>query len=143
MTSHRNVAGELINVAQYRQLAMHGAVALLLVFGICFVGEPVAEHLLGHGPNDIFPMAVDVNLVPAPAWTRVPNTHGVVPITAHTPRTLFVLDEHGVIRWSQTYSAAVNPGVDGILSALEAMGATEAGHDGCIHKRFTPSGELT
>ena len=72
-------------------MAIGSAVALLLVFGICFVGEPVAEHLLGHGPNDIFPMAVDVNLLPAPAWTRVPNTHGVVPITAHTPRTLFVL----------------------------------------------------
>src|SRR5438067_6320984 len=49
--------------------------------------------------------------------------------TGSNARTLFVLDEHGVIRWSQTYSAAVNPGVDGILSALEAMGATEAGPD--------------
>ena len=71
--------------------AVASAVALLLVFLICFVGEPVAEHFLGHGPNDIFPMAVDINLVPAPAWTRVPNTHGVVTVTPHTPRTLFVL----------------------------------------------------
>jgi len=42
-------------------------------------------------------------------------------------RTLFVLDEHGIIRWSQTYPAAINPGVDGILTPLEAMGGEEAG----------------
>jgi peroxiredoxin len=37
-------------------------------------------------------------------------------------RSLFVLDEHTVIRWSENYPARVNPGVDGILTALEAMG---------------------
>jgi peptide/nickel transport system permease protein len=73
------------------RVALASAAALLVVFLICFVGEPVAEHFLRHGPNDIFPMAVDVNLVPAPAWTRVPATHGVVTVTPHTPRTLFVL----------------------------------------------------
>jgi peptide/nickel transport system permease protein len=73
------------------RLALASAIVLVAVLLACFVGEPVAEHFLGHGPNDIFPMAVDVNLVPAPAWTRVPNTHGVVSVTAHTPRTLFVL----------------------------------------------------
>lgn len=40
-------------------------------------------------------------------------------------RSLFVIDERGVIRWSQTYPAGVNPGVDGILTALEAMGPME------------------
>jgi len=34
-------------------------------------------------------------------------------------RSLFVLDEHCVIHWSKTYPAGVNPGVDGILTALE------------------------
>src|SRR5919205_2700071 len=71
--------------------ALGSAVALLLVVLACFAGEPVAEHFLGHGPNDIFPMAVDQNLVEAPAWSHVPNTHGVVTVTPHTPRTLFVL----------------------------------------------------
>ena len=50
--------------------------------------------------------------------------------TGLSSRTLFVLDEHGVIRWSQTSPAAINPGVDGILTALEALGAPEAGSDG-------------
>src|ERR671932_681568 len=71
--------------------ALGSAVALLLVLLVCFAGEPVAEHFLGHGPNDIFPMAVDQNLVEAPAWSHVPNTHGVVTVTPDTPRTLFVL----------------------------------------------------
>jgi alkyl hydroperoxide reductase subunit AhpC len=42
-------------------------------------------------------------------------------------RTLFVLDERGIICWSQTYPATVNPGVDGILTALESMGGEEVG----------------
>jgi peroxiredoxin len=42
-------------------------------------------------------------------------------------RALFVLDEHGTIRWSQTCPAAINPGIDGILTALESMGGEEVG----------------
>src|SRR5919202_6356851 len=75
---------------KHDRVALGSVVALVLVFLVCFAGEPIAEHFLGHGPNDIFPMAVDINLNPAPAWTRVPNTHGVVPLTPHTPRTLFI-----------------------------------------------------
>lgn len=73
------------------RMAKASAIALVVVILVCFGGEPVAEHLLGHGPNDIFPMAVDINLVPAPTWTRVPDTDHVVSVTAHTPRTLFIL----------------------------------------------------
>jgi ABC-type dipeptide/oligopeptide/nickel transport system permease subunit len=73
------------------RMALGSAVALLLVVLVCFAGEPIAEHFLGHGPNDIFPMAVDLNLEEAPAWSHVPNTHGVVTVTPHTPRTLFIL----------------------------------------------------
>jgi peroxiredoxin len=42
-------------------------------------------------------------------------------------RTLFVLDERGVIRWSQTCPAAINPGIDRILTALESMGGEKTG----------------
>ena len=38
-------------------------------------------------------------------------------------RALFVVDERGIIRWSRAYPLLVNPGVDGILRALEPMGA--------------------
>lgn len=38
-----------------------------------------------------------------------------------TERALFVLDRDGVIRWSHVSPIDVNPGADGILSALERM----------------------
>ena len=48
---------------------------------------------------------------------------------AYTPsvgmsgRALFVLDAKGTIRWSYLSPMGVNPGADGILAALEALGA--------------------
>jgi peroxiredoxin len=41
-------------------------------------------------------------------------------------RALFVLDEEGVIRWSYISPIGVNPGADGILTALESMAAAPA-----------------
>lgn len=37
-------------------------------------------------------------------------------------RALFVIDKNGVIRWSYVSPVDVNPGADGILSALESLG---------------------
>ncbi len=37
-------------------------------------------------------------------------------------RALFLVDGEGVIRWSYVSPIGVNPGADGILEALEAMG---------------------
>lgn len=39
----------------------------------------------------------------------------------HSERALFVIDGAGIIRWSQCSSVHVNPGVDGILQALETI----------------------
>jgi peroxiredoxin len=41
-------------------------------------------------------------------------------------RALFVLDAHGVIRWSYVSAIGVNPGADGILDALERIAADVA-----------------
>jgi peroxiredoxin len=38
-------------------------------------------------------------------------------------RALFVLDGEGVVRWSYVSPVGVNPGADGILGALEKLGA--------------------
>lgn len=38
-------------------------------------------------------------------------------------RALFVIDKHGTIAWSYVSPTAVNPGVDGVLDALEALPA--------------------
>jgi ABC-type dipeptide/oligopeptide/nickel transport system permease subunit len=75
-----------------------GIFLAVVVLG-CFVGEPIAEHLLGHGPNDIFPMAVDIdqNLLPAGPWSHVPNSHAVITVTPDTPRTFFILGADGTL----------------------------------------------
>jgi peroxiredoxin (alkyl hydroperoxide reductase subunit C) len=40
-------------------------------------------------------------------------------------RALFVIDSEGVVRWSYVSPADINPGADGILRALEGLGAKE------------------
>jgi peroxiredoxin len=40
-------------------------------------------------------------------------------------RALFVIDENGMIRWNYISPIGVNPGADGILSALETMQKNE------------------
>jgi peroxiredoxin len=42
-----------------------------------------------------------------------------------TERALFVIDGDGIIRWSYVSPLTVNPGADGILAALESLGAPE------------------
>jgi peroxiredoxin len=40
-------------------------------------------------------------------------------------RALFLIDGHGIIRWSYVSPVGVNPGADGILKALEDLAAKE------------------
>jgi peroxiredoxin len=42
-----------------------------------------------------------------------------------TERALFVIDSDGIIRWSYVSPVGVNPGADGILTALEAIQGKE------------------
>jgi len=81
------------------------------------------DHLWSHAAfaRDAqlrFPLLADC--CPAGAVARA---YGVYQERAgHSGRALVVLDEQGVIRWSRAYPLRVNPGVDGILCALEALG---------------------
>jgi peroxiredoxin len=53
---------------------------------------------------------------------QVSRAYGVYrPSDGTTERALFVLDADGVVRWSYVSPVGVNPGADGILSALEAL----------------------
>lgn len=45
-----------------------------------------------------------------------------------TERALFVIDSNGVIRWSYISPLGMNPGVDGILEALDGLAAAPSGH---------------
>lgn len=59
------------------------------------------------------------------------NPHGAVAIeygvydefTAESGRALFVVDREGVIAWSYLSPTGINPGADGVLTALEALPA--------------------
>jgi peroxiredoxin len=42
-----------------------------------------------------------------------------------TERALFVIDGEGIIRWSYVSPVGINPGADGILAALEALGGAK------------------
>ena len=41
-------------------------------------------------------------------------------------RALFVVDAAGTIAWSAAFPEALDPGIDGVLTALEALGALGA-----------------
>jgi peptide/nickel transport system permease protein len=79
------------------RVAVASGILLALVLLACFAGEPIAERLLGHGPDDIFPMAADIDrgLLPAGPWSHVPAINGVATVTPQTPRTLFILGADG------------------------------------------------
>ncbi len=52
----------------------------------------------------------------------VARAYGVhVQETGRSKRALFVIDPDGIVRWRATFPDAVNPGVDGVLSALERL----------------------
>jgi peroxiredoxin len=52
----------------------------------------------------------------------VARRYGVYDATAGTSeRALFVIDAHGVVRWSTVSPKGVNPGADGILNSLESL----------------------
>ena len=93
-------------------------IAILLL--ACFVGEPVLERVLGHGPNDVFPHAVTQNLKPVGPWTHVADLNSTAPITASTPRTLFVLGADGPLGRDQFLRLLAG----GRTSLEVALGAT-------------------
>jgi peroxiredoxin len=80
------------------------------------------DHIWSHGA---FARAAGIHyplLADAHPKGAVSRAYGVYDEQAgSSARALFVLDEDGIIRWSQTCPAAINPGIGGILTALEAM----------------------
>jgi len=74
------------------RLALFSLGVVILLFLTAFAGAPLAAHLLGHGPNDIFPLfgVNQSDYVPVPPWTHVsladyPGEPG------HFGQTLFIL----------------------------------------------------
>jgi peptide/nickel transport system permease protein len=77
------------------RLAFVGGVVFLTVALVCFVGGPIAAYVLGHGPNDPFPYAINENLKPVGPLTYVPDVNEFVDVNESTPETLFILGGDG------------------------------------------------
>jgi peptide/nickel transport system permease protein len=86
------------------RVALGGGILLVVLVLAVFPGASIAAALLGHGPNDPFPYAVDTSLKPVGLWTHVPDTHELGPVTSDatippappgTGTTLFLLGADG------------------------------------------------
>src|SRR5215216_1338651 len=59
------------------KVAIASGFFIIFLILVAFVGAPIAEHYVGHGPNDIFassPEVVEIpSLLPAGAWTHFHN----------------------------------------------------------------------
>ena len=57
------------------KVAIASGVFIILLLFVAFGGAPIARHIVGHGPNDLFlgPPAVRLAGLPANPWTHVPN----------------------------------------------------------------------
>lgn len=70
--------------------------------------------------NFHFPLLADFE--PKGHVSRLYGTYN--PTKGSSDRSLFIIDEDGIIRWSELYPEGINPGVDGVLKALESFSLT-------------------
>jgi ABC-type dipeptide/oligopeptide/nickel transport system permease subunit len=70
------------------KVAMASGAFIIFLVLVAIFGGPIAQHFLGHGPNEIFFSGVDDDLKPVGPMTRIadPNTGGT---------TLFILGSDG------------------------------------------------
>jgi peptide/nickel transport system permease protein len=76
------------------KFAIVGGMVILLTITSAFVGAPIAAHILGHGPNDIFGSAIDDNSIPVGPWSHV-STSPYAGATGNFPDTLLILGADG------------------------------------------------
>ncbi|MFZ5623584.1 MAG: redoxin domain-containing protein [Gemmatimonadota bacterium] len=98
----------------FEEFRRHGAqlVGISVDSVWCHQAFATARHLR-------FPLLADFE--PKGAVARAYGTYRAA--DGFCERALFVIDKDGVIRWSHVSPLPVNPGADGILSALEALPA--------------------
>ena len=57
------------------RVAVGSGIVIIALLAFIFLGAPIAEHLLGHGPNTIIPGGVQ-NYQPVGIWSRVDDGNG-------------------------------------------------------------------
>ena len=71
------------------KIAIASGVFIIFLVLTAIFGGPLAAHLLGHGPNDIFFSGVNDDLLPVGPWTHVATPDGGT--------TLFILGADGTL----------------------------------------------
>lgn len=99
-------------------LASAGVIAFM--FFATFAGGPILERLLGHGPNDIFPYAVDESLTPVGPLSRVPDVNTTAKDGPPAETTLFILGADGSLGRDELLRLLYG----GRVSLQVALGAT-------------------
>jgi len=77
------------------KVAIGGGIFIVLLFIIAFAGAPLAQHWLGHGPNDVYPgTALDPKTqLPVGPWSHFRSGPGGLPCVSGIPckSQLFIL----------------------------------------------------
>ena len=102
------------------RVALASAGALLVVLLALTIGAPLVSDAVGHGPNDIFPYAVDENLAPAGPMSRVPDSNMKVSGGPPAETTLLVLGGDGPLGRDELLRLLHG----GRVSVMVALGAT-------------------
>ena len=111
------------------QRCISGGFLVFLLLAV-LPGAPLLGKLVGHGPNDPFPYAVDISLKPVGPWAHVPDTSSVPnidPVTFKqspppkgTGTTLMVLGADGSLGRDELQRLLYG----GRVSLMVAIGAT-------------------
>jgi len=73
------------------KVAIASGLFIIFLVLVAFAGAPIASHLLGHGPNHIYPAGVEADTAkPVGPWTRI-DTAPYPGATGDFPKTLFIL----------------------------------------------------
>ena len=90
-----------------------GAFIIFLIF-VAIFGGPLAAHLLGHGPNDIFFDGVNDDLLPVGPWSHVAKPEGGT--------TLFILGADGTLGRDEFLRLLYGARVSLEVAVLSTMG---------------------
>jgi peptide/nickel transport system permease protein len=76
--------------------AIIGAFTIVFLILVSFVGAPIAQWILGHGPNKDFPLGIDPNTtLPYGPWTHFVDAP-YLGATGHFPSVFFLLGSDGL-----------------------------------------------
>lgn len=79
-----------------------------------------SHHAFTQDRNLHFPLLADFE-----PKGRVSRLYGAYNLeSGQSRRAIFVIDENGIIQWSDVSPDSINPGIDGILNALEHLNHT-------------------